>query len=114
MSSVKFNAKNERVKEVFFEMLEHAKGRSKITIKQFANAIAEFEKFTNYQDFTTFEIKQAIGFKEYLSNKTNQLTNEPISKSYLQHYTKSVREFFEFLSHEGFVSRKYNHEIKSI
>ena len=51
MSSIKFNSKNEKIKEVFFEMLEHAKGRSKITIKQFANAIAEFEKFTNYQDF---------------------------------------------------------------
>jgi site-specific recombinase XerD len=109
MSSVKFNAKNERVKEVFFEMLEHAKGRSKITIKQFANAIAEFEKFTNYQDFTTFEIKQAIGFKEYLSNKTNQLTNEPISKSYLQHYTKSVREFFEFLSHQKSYQKHINY-----
>jgi site-specific recombinase XerC len=100
MSSIKFNSKNEKIKEVFFEMLEHAKGRSKITIKQFANAIAEFEKFTNYQDFITFNISQAIGFKECLSDKTNQLTGEAISKSYLQHYTKSVREFFEFLSHQ--------------
>lgn len=100
MSSIKFNSKNEKIKEVFFEMLEHAKGRSKITIKQFANAINKFEKFTNYQDFIAFNISQAIGFKEYLSNKTNQLTDEAISKSYLQHYTKSVREFFEFLSHQ--------------
>ena len=109
-SSIKFNSKNEKIKEVFFEMLEHAKGRSKITIKQFANAIAEFEKFTNYQDFTTFNISQAIGFKEYLSSKTNQLTGEAISKSYLQHYAKSVREFFEFLSHQkGYQKHiKYN------
>ena len=68
---IKYNPKNEKIKEIFFEMLEHAKGRSPITIKSFANAIQEFEKFTNYQDFTTFNISQAIGFKEFLSNKTN-------------------------------------------
>ncbi len=97
---MKYNPHNEKIKEVFFEMLEHAKGRSPITIKSFANAIQEFEKFTNYQDFKTFEIKQAIGFKEFLSNKTNQLTGEAISKSYLQHYTANVREFCEWLSHQ--------------
>ncbi len=52
-------------------MLEHAKGRSKITIKQFANAIAEFEKLTNYQDFKTFNTKQVIDFKENLTSKEN-------------------------------------------
>ncbi len=57
MIDIRYNAKNEKIKEVFFEMLEHAKGRSPITIKQFANAIEEFEKFTDYKDFKTFEIK---------------------------------------------------------
>lgn len=108
-SNIKFNAKNEKIKDVFFEMLEHAKGRSSNTIKQFANAIHEFEKFTNYQDFKTFEIKQAVGFKEYLSSKSNQLTGEPISKSYLQHYTKSVRALFEWLSHQKGYQKHINY-----
>ena len=38
---IKLNAKNEKIKEVFFEMLEDAKGRNPHTIKQFANAIEE-------------------------------------------------------------------------
>ena len=37
------------------------------------------------------KLLDAIKDKKYLLSKTNQLTGEPISKSYLQHYTKSVR-----------------------
>jgi len=105
----KYNAKNEKIKTAFFEILEHAKGRSPITIKQFANAIEEFEKFTNYQDFKTFEIKQAIGFKEYLATKINKKTGEPISKSYLRSYTSSLREFFEWLYHQKGYQKHINY-----
>lgn len=108
-NNIKFNAKNEKIKEVFFEMLEHANGRSSSTIKQFANAIEEFEKFTNYQDFKNFKTRHAIGFKEYLANKVNQNTGEAISKSYLQHYTKSVREFFQWLSHQKGYGKHINY-----
>lgn len=107
--TIKYNSRNEKVKQVFFEILENAKGKDKKTIKIYANAIHEFEKTTNFKDFKTFITKQAIDFKEHLTNKKNKRTGRAISKSYLQHYTKSVREFFEFLSHQKGYQKHINY-----
>lgn len=77
MSDVRYNAKNEKLKEVFLEMFEEAKGRDSKTVQIYANAIREFEIFTNFKDFKTFSTKQAIGFKDYLgSKKTKELVNQ--------------------------------------
>lgn len=100
MKKIQYNPKNERIKTQFLEMMENAKGRDPKTVDSYAKAIHEFEAYTGFQGFMKFEIKQAIGFKEYLSGKKNQRTGENISKSYLQHYTSHVREFFEWLSRQ--------------
>ncbi len=106
MTDIKLNKDNEMIKVQFLNMLENAKGRDPKTVQAYANAIHEFEIFTNFIQFKSFEIKHAIGFKEYLTSKKNKITGEPISKSYLQHYTSHVREFFEWLEKQrGY--RKY-------
>ncbi len=74
-----------------------------------ANAIHEFEIFTNFKDFKKFERKNAIEFKAFLSNKISKRTGEPISKSYLFHYTSHVKAFFEWLiQQKGFRDMKYD------
>lgn len=100
MKKIRYNPKNELVKASFFEMLENAKGRDHKTINSVAKAIHEFEVSTNFSDFTQFEIKQAIGFKDHLSSKKNKRTGQPISKSHLRNYTAHVREFFEWLERQ--------------
>lgn len=100
MKKITYNPQNEIVKAKFFEMLENAKGRDPKTVDSYAKALHEFEVFTNFADFKKYETKVAIGFKEYLANKKNKRTGENISKSYLQHCTSHVREFFEWLSRQ--------------
>lgn len=98
MNDIKCNPKNELVKSKFLEMLENAKGRDPKTVNSYANAIYEFEVSTNFKDFKKFEVRQAINFKEFLSNKKNQRTGQNISKSYLQHYCAHVKDFFKWLA----------------
>lgn len=100
MKKIKYNAQNELIKSKFFEMLENAKGRDPKTVDSYVKAIHEFEVYSNFIDLKKFNTKLAVGFKEYLSNKKNKRTGEAISKSYLQHYTSQVREFFEWLSRQ--------------
>lgn len=107
MKNKQYNPKNELTKAKFLEMLQNAKGRDPKTVNSYANAIYEFELSTNFKDFKKFEVKQAIEFKESLSNKKNQGTGEPISKSYLQHYVKHVKDFFEWLARQ----REYEKHI---
>jgi integrase/recombinase XerD len=108
MTNKKYNPKNELIKSGFLEILENAKGRDPKTVTDYANAIHEFEISTGFCDFKKFEVKQAINFKEVLSNKKNKRTGENISKSYLHHYVSHVKDFFEWLSkqrdYEKFIS----------
>ena len=108
MKNPQYNAKNEIIKTRFFTMLEHARSRDSKTVSSYAGAIHEFEVFTGFKDFKDFEASQAVGFKEYLSKKTNRLTGYPISKSYLRNYTTHVREFFKWLERQKGYS-KYIH-----
>jgi site-specific recombinase XerD len=83
------------------------KAKIKKTIKVYANAIHEFEKTTNFKDFKTFNTKQAVDFKEYLTTKKNKRTGKAISKSYLRCATYS-KIFFEFLLKQKGYSKYIN------
>ena len=108
MSDIRYNPKNEKVKETFLEMFEEAKGRDSKTVRIYANAIREFEIFTNFKDFKTFNTKQAIGFKDYLGSKKNKRTGKSISKSYLR-YATYVKNFFEWLERQKGYQKHINY-----
>lgn len=107
MKNPQYNKKNELLKHRFLEMLRNAKGRDPKTVNSYANAIHAFEFFTNFQDFKKLNIRQAIDFKKYLSAKKNKRTGDSISKSYLQHCTSHLKEFFKWLAQQKGFS-KYN------
>lgn len=92
------NPNNEIVKRRFFEQLEHVRnGKDPKTVDQYIKAIHEFEVFTGFKDFKMFNTDWAIEFKDYLGDKFNKRTGEPISKSFYFHYLSYVREFFAWL-----------------
>jgi site-specific recombinase XerD len=106
----RYNAHNELIKTKFFGMLENAKGRDPKTIDSYVKSIHEFEFYSKFIDFKKFDIALAVGFKEYLSDKKNKRTRQNISKSYLQHCTSQVREFFEWLSRQKGYARHIQHD----
>lgn len=92
------NEANEIVKRKFFQELEHCKdGKDPKTVHQYVKALHEYEVATNFKDFKGFTYEDAIEFKNYLSDKINKRTNEPVSKSLYFHFLSHVREFFEWL-----------------
>ena len=103
------NIKNEKVKEEFYDYLGSVRERDPKTVQAYANAICEFEKFTGYLDFKTFNKNQAIDFKEFLATHKNQRTGENISKSYLR-YATHLKCFLEWLKEQNGYKKhiKYN------
>lgn len=95
--------------DLFSEMLV-AKGRDPKTVDSYVKSIHEFEVYSKFIDFKKFDIALAVGFKEYLSQKRNKRTGQNISKSYLQHCTSQVREFFEWLSRQKGYTRYIQHD----
>lgn len=106
----RYNAHNELIKTKFFGMLENAKGRDPKTVDSYVKSIHEFEAYSKFIDFKKFDIALAVGFKEHLSDKKNKRTGQNISKSYLQHCTSQVREFFEWLSRQKGYARYIQHD----
>lgn len=105
MIDTRYNKENEIVKYKFFQELKHSgingkDPKSEKTILQYINAIHEFEIAINFKDFKKYTPDFAIGFKNYLSDKKNKVTGNHISKSLYIHYTKYVKEFFEWLINE--------------
>lgn len=92
--NTKYNADNEVVKYNFLKHLEHTQdGKDQKTVKQFANAIFEFEFANGFKDFRKYNLDWAIAFKDHLNDKRNKQTGQNISKSYLLHYVSHVRQF---------------------
>lgn len=96
----KANIKNEKIKEEFYDFFGSVLERDPKTVQAYANAICEFEKFTNFQDFKTFNKNQAIGFREHLATHKNQRTGEAISKSYLR-YATHLKYFLGWLKEQS-------------
>jgi integrase len=65
----KLNPENERIKLTYFHFLENADGKAKTTIRQVEKAIRRFEDYTNSACFKTFNQKQAVGFKDFLTKQ---------------------------------------------
>lgn len=74
----KHHPKNERIKREYLAWLQDAMGRSPATADQAAAAIALFEAYTRWKDFSLFHIEQARGFK---SNLAAQRTPRRASRS---------------------------------
>jgi len=94
----RYNPANEVMKYQFLLELEHSKeGKDPKTVREYMNAIHEFEIATSFKDFKKYCQDWSIDFKDYISSKKNRQTGEEISKSYYSHYVCFVRQFFEWL-----------------
>jgi len=102
----KHNAANERIKRDYFEYLREAKRLSTPSIDAVAKAISRFEEGTNWKDFRTFHIKQAVAFKTRLGQQVSQRTGDPLSRSTLYSTLQALWSFIIWLADRpGFKSR---------
>ena len=75
------NAENERMKRAYFTYLKEARRYSEPSLDSVAKALNRFETYTRFRSFRLFHIQQAIAFKRYLAEQTNQVTGEKLSKA---------------------------------
>ena len=70
------NPENERIKRAYFIYLKEARRLGEHSIDGAAAALTKFEDYTKYRDFKRFQIQQAIGFKNRLSEHISPRTGE--------------------------------------
>lgn len=106
----KHKAANERIKREYLRFLKEAKQQSEATVDAVASTLARFESYTNYKDFKTFRVEQAIGFKKHLAATNSETSGDPLSKATMHAILAHLKRFFEWLAREpGYKSRvKYS------
>ena len=93
------NAKNERIKRDYVLYLEEARRRDPTTVDRALKSIARFEDSTRRKDFKSFHRKQAVAFKQRLSEALNARTGERLSKATVHSILRDLHAFFFWLAH---------------
>jgi integrase/recombinase XerD len=102
----KHNPNNVRITRKYCIFLKEAKRQDESSIDGVAKAINRFEQYTKFKDFKLFHHQQAVGFKKYLTNQKNEVTNKPLSKATLNTTLRHLKNFFQWLAREtGYKSR---------
>lgn len=105
------NLNNEIVKRKYFRWLKEAEGKDKSTIDKIEISIQAYESFTNHSDFRTYNLDQAVNFKNQL--KTREYRNKTISLSTYNTYVRYLKKFFTWLCGQpGYKSKIKSDEVK--
>lgn len=88
-----FNADNERIKHAYFQYLQTAGRKSPKTVEQARKAIIEYEKFTNFASFKSFNKHKAIDYKNHLAFKKAKHSKELIKPTTLRNLIKPLIAF---------------------
>jgi integrase/recombinase XerD len=94
----KLNAKNERMKRQFYLYRKQVDGKDDKTIAALCIAIERFEAYTGFRDFTTFNSRQAVSFKDHLSLQRNAKTGKPLALHTRLTSLKTLQSFFGWLA----------------
>ncbi|MDA0148270.1 tyrosine-type recombinase/integrase [Vibrio sp. LaRot3] len=102
----KNNAHNVRAIRSYCEFLKEAKRQSEASVDGVTKAVNRFEEYTKYKDFKQFHRKQAVGFKKYLLEQKNVVTDKPLSKATVHTALRHLKTFFQWLAlQNGYRSR---------
>ncbi|EKE11108.1 MAG: hypothetical protein ACD_15C00137G0005 [uncultured bacterium] len=94
----KTNCQNEQKKREFIEYLSGAKGFSESSINSYANAIDQWQLFTENEDFLSFNKSKALSFRNWLNTRKANTNSGTISLVTQLNYLRRVKGFFMWLS----------------
>ncbi len=89
---------NELRKREFFEHLKGAQGFEESSINMFAEAIDQWQVFSNSEDFANFNKTKAMEFVRWLKTRGSKTPSGQISLSTQYGYLRRIKRFFEWLS----------------
>ena len=93
--------RNELRKREFFEHLQGANGFSRGTLNNFAGAIAQWQIFTDNEDFATFNKSKAVDFLDWLRVRKAKSKSGHLSLNTQYNYLRRIKRFFRWLSEQS-------------
>lgn len=89
---------NEQKKREFLEYLKGAQGFSESSLNTFAEAIGQWQLFTENDDFANFDKSKALAFRDWLKSRKAHTEIGTISIVTQYNYLRRIKRFFEWLS----------------
>jgi len=91
---------NEQIKREFFEQLKGGQGFAKSSVRAFAEAISQWQTFTNNEDFSTYNKTKAVAFTEWIASRKSKTVSGKIALVTQYNYLRRIKRFFEWLSEQ--------------
>ena len=98
--------RNEQAKRGFFEHLRGAKGFTEASVNDYADAIGQWQIFSDNEDFATFDKTRAMAFREWLVRRATKPPDGTLKPATRYHYLRRVKEFFLWLAGQPEYSQK--------
>lgn len=89
---------NEQVKRGFFEHLRGAEGFAESSVSKFAEAVFQWQTFSEDEDFAAFDKSKALAFREWLGSRAAKTKSGSLSLVAQYHYLRRLKRFFMWLS----------------
>lgn len=90
--------KNEQRKREFFDHLRGADGFAENSVQDFAEAVVQWQTFTENEDFASFNKEKALAFRIWLKERPSNTESGQLSLSSQYNYLRRVKRFFSWLS----------------
>jgi integrase/recombinase XerD len=91
---------NEQKKREFFEYLKGGKGFSKSSVNKFAEAIGQWQIFSDDEDFATFNKSKATAYVDWLQSRVARTEAGQLAPVTQDNYLRRTKRFFEWLSEQ--------------
>jgi integrase/recombinase XerD len=91
---------NEQIKRAFFEQLKGGQGFAKSSVRAFAEAVSQWQMFTNNEDFSLYNKTKAVAFTEWLASRKSKTVSGKVSLPTQYNYLRRIKRFFEWLSEQ--------------
>ncbi len=104
---------NEKIKREFFEHLSGAEGFVKSSVRTFAEAIGQWQLFSDNDDFANFNKSKAAEFREWLASRATKTKSGQLTIVTQYNYLRRVKRFFTWLSgHPDFRNKVFKNDIE--
>jgi integrase/recombinase XerD len=104
---------NEQIKRDFFQHLKGAEGFAKTSVNTFAEAIGQWQLFTNNEDFGNFDKSKALAFREWLAARETKTKAGRLCLVTQYNYLRRIKRFFSWLAEQpGFRSKILKNDIE--
>lgn len=104
---------NEKRKREFFDYLRGADGFDESSVHAFAGAVAQWQTFSDNEDFGNFDKARARAFQNWLKERPSHTETGQISLNTQYSYLRRIKRFFKWLSEQpNYRNRIFKNDVE--